>query len=116
MCLFLELFLERFFFLFAGAFTGPQIKEFMKNFEFKNKLEPVQLVAWEAMKKVIAGFLGNKRDDNYETIVREMINSFKNMGVNMSLKIHFLRDHLNFFPPNLGNSKYLSNILCIKII
>lgn len=25
------------------------------------------------------------------------------MGVNMSLKIHFLLSHLNFFPENLGS-------------
>jgi len=28
--------------------------------------------------------------------------SFKDMGVNMSLKIHFLKCHLDFFPQDLG--------------
>ena len=31
-----------------------------------------------------------------------MLDAFKNMGVNMSLKIHLLDSHLDFFPPNLG--------------
>lgn len=108
------MFLKRFFFLSAGAFTGPQIREFIKNTDFESKLEPEQLNAWEAMKKVITGFLGNKRDDNYVTIVRDMINAFELMGVNMSLKIHFLRDHLYFFPENLGNSICILNFSCIK--
>jgi hypothetical protein len=32
-----------------------------------------------------------------------MLAAFKDMGVNMSLKIHFLRSHLDFFPSDLGN-------------
>lgn len=32
-----------------------------------------------------------------------MIKSFGEMGINMSLKIHFLDRHLDFFPENLGN-------------
>lgn len=33
-----------------------------------------------------------------------MITAFKDMKVNMSLKIHFLNDHLDFFPDNLGET------------
>ena len=32
-----------------------------------------------------------------------MIDSYKNMGCNMSLKIHFLHLHLDFFPSNFGD-------------
>ena len=35
--------------------------------------------------------------------VRDMIASLKLAGVNMSLKIHFLDDHLDDFPPNCGD-------------
>lgn len=35
-------------------------------------------------------------------MVEEMLDAFYNTNVNMSLKIHFLHSHLNFFPPNLG--------------
>lgn len=38
-----------------------------------------------------------------QEIVREMIDSFGKMGVNMSLKIHFLHKHLDFFPENCGD-------------
>lgn len=51
---------------------------------------------------VIAKFLGKKRADNYEQIVARLIETYKVMGVHMSLKIHFLAHHLKFFPDNLG--------------
>ena len=30
------------------------------------------------------------------------VDSYKGMGCNMSLKVHFLESHLNFSPANLG--------------
>lgn len=33
-----------------------------------------------------------------------MIENFGKMGVNQSLKIHFLANHLDFFPENLGDT------------
>jgi len=39
---------------------------------------------------------------NYQGIMQDLLNSYKAMGCNMSLKIHFLESHLNFFPENLG--------------
>lgn len=74
----------------------------MKDEEFYSLLTEPGKRAWNGIKSVISGFLGNHRVDNFVEIVREMINSFKDFGVNMSLKIHFLHNHLDFFPPNLG--------------
>ena len=31
-----------------------------------------------------------------------MLNTYKNLGCSMSLKIHFLESHLKFFPENMG--------------
>lgn len=68
----------------------------------KLDIERGELAAWEATLDVIQNFLGNKRADNYEEIVATMISAYREMGVNMSLKIHFLANHLDFFPENLG--------------
>lgn len=68
-----------------------------------NKLEPLERAAWTAAIDVIHNFLGNKIADNYEAIVRKMIDAYRDMGVHMSLKIHFLANHLDFFPDNMGN-------------
>jgi hypothetical protein len=32
-----------------------------------------------------------------------MLDSFKDLGCNMSLKLHFLHPHLDYFPENLGS-------------
>ncbi|GBN58424.1 hypothetical protein AVEN_225384-1 [Araneus ventricosus] len=58
--------------------------------------------AWESFKLVITSFLGNKKDPNYNSIVEEMINNFKILCYSMSLKVHFLDSHLDYFPQNLG--------------
>lgn len=58
---------------------------------------------FEAMVDVNQNCLGNKRADDYATKVKDMINAYAAMKVNMSLKIHFLVDHLNFFPSNCGD-------------
>ena len=58
--------------------------------------------AWDSFKQVVSGFLGNRRDDNYIALVDNLLNSYEKLGCNMSLKIHFLHSHLDFFPPNCG--------------
>jgi hypothetical protein len=47
-------------------------------------------------------FLGNIKDPLYKEIVRNMSDKFKLLDCNMSLKLHFLASHLDYFPPNLG--------------
>ena len=47
-------------------------------------------------------FLGNQKSDNYVELVERMLKSYKELGVNMSPKIHFLHSHLDFFLQNCG--------------
>jgi hypothetical protein len=47
-------------------------------------------------------FLGNGKVENYHEIVSDLLTAYKAMGCNMSLKVHFLGSHLDFFPENLG--------------
>jgi len=35
-------------------------------------------------------------------LIENLLRNYKNMGCKMSLKIHFLHSHLDFFPDNLG--------------
>jgi hypothetical protein len=62
----------------------------------------VEREAWIAFRSVITKFLGNNKDPDYVTIVANMLEKFKVVGCLMSLKIHFLNSHLDFFPKNLG--------------
>ncbi|GFV05484.1 uncharacterized protein TNCV_226951 [Trichonephila clavipes] len=48
------------------------------------------------------GFLGNKKDPNYKALVAELLQNYKILGCNMSVKVHFLHSHLDYFPENLG--------------
>ena len=43
-----------------------------------------------------------QKADNYEVLVSSMLVAFRNLGCNMSIKVHFLYNHLDKFPPNLG--------------
>lgn len=85
-----------------GIFVGPQIKEMIKDNEFADNLNTSELRAWTAFKAVVTNFLGNVKAENYKEIVSELLNAYKEMGCNMSLKIHFLDSHLDFFPENMG--------------
>lgn len=86
----------------SGVFNGPQIKQLIKNNEFIVLLNSNEKRAFQAANDVIENFLGNNRSNNYKQLVEKMINAYAKMGVNMSLKIHFLHNHLEFFPENCG--------------
>ena len=59
--------------------------------------------AWVSFKDVVKNFLGNYRDKNYKVYVETVLNHYRALGCNMSLKVHFLHSHLDFFPENLGD-------------
>ncbi|GBN37453.1 hypothetical protein AVEN_112082-1 [Araneus ventricosus] len=82
-----------------GVFIGPQIKAVFRN---EKKLSEAEKAAWLAFKSVRTHFLGNKQAENYEDLVGDMVKCFRVIGCNMSLKLHVLDSHLNFFPQNLG--------------
>lgn len=75
----------------------------LKSKEFPQLLSCVEKNAWSSLEEITTNFLGNNKSDNYADIVRKLVQNFGEMGVNMSLKIHFLHNHLDFFPDNLGN-------------
>ena len=85
-----------------GIFVGPQIREVLKDPDFEKELTSIELRAWKAFKWLCANFLGNKTSPSFKTGVENLLEAYKEMGCRMSLKIHFLHSHLDFFPANLG--------------
>ena len=85
-----------------GIFVGPQIRHVMNDKHFEEMLVGPEKVAWRAFKDVVENFLGNHRARNYSQLVKKLLSAYKAMKCNMSLKIHFLHSHLDFFPANLG--------------
>ncbi|UYV71937.1 K02A2.6-like [Cordylochernes scorpioides] len=84
-----------------GIFVGPQIRELQQDGKFQNSLNEVEAAACNSFRKVCKFFLGSVKVENYRDIVNDLLLSYKALGFNMSLKIHFLRSHLDFFPDNL---------------
>ena len=75
----------------------------MKNENFKNVLNNNEKAAWEAFEKVVKGFLGKKRAENYvQNNTNGLLEKYYKLGCKMSLKINFLHSYLDFFPDNCG--------------
>lgn len=86
-----------------GIFVGPQIRELFNDEQFEENLNLVELRAWDAFKDVTKHFLGNEKSHDYAQRVDILLQSYKSLGCNMSLKMHFLHSHLDTFPANLGD-------------
>ena len=89
--------------LCAGVFDGPQIRELMKDSSFDEILTGNEKTAWVSFKNVCTNFLGKRQSKNYEEMVRVLMQSSQALGARMSIKMHFLHSHLDYFPKNCGN-------------
>ena len=87
----------------AGVFDGPQIRQLLRDASFTSSMSPVEARAWKGFSNVVKDFLGNKKADNYKELVSELLSSFQHLGCNMSIKVHYLKSHLDSFPENLGS-------------
>ena len=74
----------------------------MHDEEFKQSLSAEELEAWEALVWLVEYLLGNHKSRGYKEGVQNLLRSYQKLGCRMSLKIHFLHSHLQFFPENLG--------------
>src|SRR5271170_4245554 len=82
--------------LTAGVFTGPQIREIVKDNNFDAALNNKERSAWMSFKSVVSNFLGNRKSDCFVEIANDL-HHYSAKGCRMSLKLHFLHSHLDFF-------------------
>ena len=87
----------------VGIFDSPQICQLIRDPEFENSMNEVELEAWKAFVLVVKNFLGNNKVRNYAELVTNMLNAFRNLGCNISIKMHYLFSHMDWFPENLGS-------------
>jgi hypothetical protein len=73
-----------------GICVGHQIRKLTEDKTFDSILSEVELAAHTSFKDVCSNFLGNNKANNYQEIVETLAQSYKAMGCNASLKIHFL--------------------------
>jgi hypothetical protein len=79
-------------------FIGPQIPNPIEDEFFDKLFQGEEKAAWDRFKFAVKGCLGNRRVQNYEELVKNLLQSYQKLGCNMSLKIHVLHSHLDFFP------------------
>jgi hypothetical protein len=84
-----------------GIFSGPDIRKLMADATFESTMFATEKAAWKAFRGVVTKFLGNMRDANYADVVSTMLDAFKDLGCDMSLKFHFLHSYLDYFPETL---------------
>lgn len=85
-----------------GVFTGPDIRKLLSDPLFVENMNEKEKEAWSSFKNVVLKFLGNDKDPDYKNIVQCMLTAYKEQGCKMSLKVHFLHSHVDYFPENLG--------------
>jgi len=85
-----------------NIFIGPQIRDIIKDEYFDKLLEGDEKADWNSFKFVVKIFLGNRRAQNYEELVNNLLQSYQKLGCNMSLRAHFLHRIWIFFPENCG--------------
>ena len=86
----------------AGIFDGPQIRLLVKDQIFISTMKKEELNAWKVFCDVVKNFLGNIKFPNFNKLVESLLQAFHNLRCNMSVKVHFLHNHLSYFPENLG--------------
>jgi len=69
----------------------------MQDKHFDEELNETERNVWLSIKRICKDFLGNHKPANYQDVVQDLFTSYKAMAC-MSLKIHFLESHLEFFP------------------
>ena len=73
----------------AGVFECPLVRQLIKDEHFVGTMSELETNAWISFKDV-KNFLGNTREKNSTEIVQKLLKSYKALGCNMSIKVHFL--------------------------
>jgi hypothetical protein len=84
-----------------GVFVGPQIRKLFRDCILNNLLQD-EKKAWDAFCLLSANFLRNVRAENCKELIEDMLSLYHKLGCNMSLKIHMLHSHWDYFPDNWG--------------
>ena len=89
--------------LITGNFNRPRIRKLMQDQTFTARMTVAERTAWCSYVLVIREFLGNTKASNYRNLMDVMLQNFQALDARMSIKLHHLFSHLNYFPENLGD-------------
>ena len=80
-----------------GIFISPQIRKIVVDETFITHLKRKEKLTFESLKKVCENFLGNHRSEDYVPVVNDLLSYYHDIRCNISLKVHVLLSHLDFF-------------------
>ena len=78
--------------------------------QFNEDLNETERNTWLSFKRICKDFSENHKAANHMHVVQNLLTSYKAMGCIMSLEIHFLEFHFDFFPENLGEVSYSARL------
>ena len=79
----------------TGIFDSPQIRQLMKDPMFDETLSKAEQSTWQSLRSVVTNFLGNQQRAEYEKEIEELLKCFRQLRARMSVKMNFLRSHLD---------------------
>jgi hypothetical protein len=80
-----------------GVSIGPQIRQLFRDEQFDRILSGNKKRAWIDFRLAVTNFLGNNKAEIYKELEENLLLSYQKLGCNMSLKMHFLLSHTNYF-------------------
>lgn len=75
----------------------------MKDTDYINVMTVPESKAWKSFVFSQKSPSASYKAPNYEEIVHNILANFQTLGANMSIKLHYLCNHLDKFLDNLGN-------------
>ncbi|KAJ8890543.1 hypothetical protein PR048_010052 [Dryococelus australis] len=73
----------------------------MKSEEFIQKVNEEEKAAWRSFVAVTKHFLGNHKVQDYQALVKELVDNFHKIGSCMYLQTHMLDTHFESFKDNI---------------
>ena len=72
-----------------GIFVGSKPRKVLKDPNFEKKLPAVERRAWKVFEWLCANFLGNTISPLLQEEVKNLHETYKEMGCHVPLKVHF---------------------------
>lgn len=86
----------------CGIYDGPKIRDIFNKSNVEAILTDEEREAYLSLKRVCEQFLGNHRSENYRELIKSMLSAYKNLHINVTVKMHLLLCHIDQFPSNCG--------------
>jgi len=84
----------------ARIFDGPQIRVLLDKY-FPLTMTTLGKMLGRSFTAVVENFFRNFEVLKYHDLSKQLLNSYEQLGCNMSVKVNFLHSHVNYFSESL---------------